>query len=123
MSERISRNKSDSISNSDIDARQAERQAEMDSLLRRSLAAPVPRLSPDFHQNLSRALRRWSQPLNQSGRTLLAGYGALSGAVSVVVMRSQGLGWVAIAVMTIAPLATLELVRRLRRRQWGMAAK
>jgi hypothetical protein len=43
--------------------------------------------------------------------------------VSIVVMRGQGLGWEAIAVMTLGSLATLELARRLRRRQSGIAAK
>ena len=100
-----------------------QREAEMDSLLRRSMATPVPRLSPDFHQVLSRELRRRSQPPNQFGRILLAGYGGVSAVTSIVVMRGQGLGWVAIAVMTLGPLAALELARRLRRRQWGMAAK
>jgi hypothetical protein len=103
---------------SDMDPREAE----MDSLLRRSMNTPVPRLSPDFHQVLSREMRQRSQPPRQFGRILLASYGGVSAVVSIVVMRSQGLGWVAIAAMTLAPLATLELVRRLRRRrQWGMA--
>jgi hypothetical protein len=57
------------------------------------------------------------------GRGLLAAYGGVSAVVSIVMMRGQGLGWVAIVVMTLGPLATLELARRLRRRQWGMAAK
>jgi hypothetical protein len=104
---------------SDMDPREAE----MDRLLRRSMAAPVPRLSPDFHQGLSRELRRTSQPPNQFGRIFLAGYGGVSAVVSIVVMRGQGLGWAAIAVMTLGPLATLELARRLRRRKWGVAAK
>ena len=38
---------------SDMDPRDAE----IDRLLRRSMAAPVPALSPDFHQVLSRELR------------------------------------------------------------------
>jgi hypothetical protein len=102
------------------------RETEMDSLLRRSMAAPVPRLSPDFHQVLSRELRRRSQPGNQFDRLLrllLVGYGGVSAAVSIVLMRGQGLGWVAIAVTIFGALATLELARRLRRRQWGVAAK
>jgi len=77
---------------SDMDPREAE----MDSLLRRSMAAPVPRLSPDFHQLLSRELRRRSQPPNQFGRILFASYGGVSTVASIVVMRGQGLGWVAI---------------------------
>jgi hypothetical protein len=87
----------------------------MDSLLRRSMTAPVPQLSLDFHQVLSRELRRRSQPPRQFGRILLAGYGAVSAVVCIVVMRGQGLGWGAIAVMTLGPLVTLELARRLGR--------
>jgi hypothetical protein len=34
----------------------------------------------------------------------------VSAVVSIVVMHGQGLGWVAIAAMTVAPLATLGLV-------------
>jgi hypothetical protein len=87
------------------------------------MAAPVPRLSPDFHQALSRELRRRAQPPSQLGRIVLAGYGGVSAVVSVVVMRGQGLGWVVIAVMMLGSLATLEVARRLGRRQWRMAAK
>jgi anti-sigma factor RsiW len=100
-----------------------QREAEMDSLLRRSMSAPVPHLSADFHQALSRELRRRSQPASQFGRILLTGYGGVSAVVSIVVMRGQGLGWGVIAVMTLGSLVTLELARRLQRRQWGMAPK
>jgi hypothetical protein len=92
---------------------------EMDRLLRRSMAAPIPRLSPDFHQSLSRELRRRSQAPGRFGRILLTGYGAVSVAVCVIVMRGQGLGWGAIAVTTLGPLAVLELARRARRRQFS----
>jgi anti-sigma factor RsiW len=94
------------------------REAEIDQLLRQSMTAPVPRLSADFHEALSRELRRSSQPANPLPRILLAGYAAVSAVTSIVVMRGQGLGWLPIAVMTLAPLATLELSRRLRRWQW-----
>ena len=90
------------------------RQIEIDSLLRRSMADPVPRLSPDFHQDLSRELRRRSQPPHRFGRIVLSGYGAVSVVACIVVMRGQGLGWVPIAVITLGPLASLELVSRLR---------
>jgi hypothetical protein len=99
------------------------REAEIDSLLRQSMAAPIPRLPPDFNQILSREMPRRSQPPNQYGRILLAGYGVISAAASIVVMRGQGLGWGVIAAMTLGPLAMLEVARRLRRKQWGMAAK
>jgi hypothetical protein len=112
------------MSDSDIDPFDMDRrEAEMNNLLWRCMAAPVPHLSPDFDQILSRELRRRSQPSKQFGQILLAGYGAVSVAISMVVMRGQGLGWVTTAVMTLAPLAMFELARRLRRRQWGMAAK
>jgi hypothetical protein len=90
------------------------REAEIDSLLRRSMAAPVPRLPPDFDQVLSGEVRRRSQGPSRYGRILLAGYGVLSAAVCAVVMHSQGLGWGAIAAMTLGPLAMLEAARRLR---------
>ncbi|MGA9528001.1 MAG: hypothetical protein WBS24_07795 [Terriglobales bacterium] len=110
------------MSESDMDARDVE----MDGLLRQSMAAPIPRLSPDFHQNLSRELRHQSRSPNQSssqfGRMLLAGYGGISVVTSMVVMRGQGLGWAAIAVMILAPLPLLELSRRLVRRRFRIAA-
>jgi|SRR5580704_17968257 len=90
------------------------REAEIDSLLRRSLSAPVPRLPLDFDQVLSREVRRRSQGPNRYGQILLAGYGVMSAAVCVVVMHGQGLGWGVIAAMTVGPLAMLEAARRLR---------
>lgn len=91
------------------------REAEIDSLLRRSMAAPVPRLPPDFNQILSREVRRRSERPHRYGRILLAGYGLMSAAASIVVMRGQGLSWGAIAAMTLGPLAMLDVARRLRR--------
>jgi hypothetical protein len=91
------------------------RDAEMDRLLRRSMAAPVPRLSPDFEQMLSREVRQRSSGCDRYGGILLAGYGAVSAATSILVMRGQGLGWGAIAAMTLGPLAMVEAVRR---KQW-----
>ena len=86
------------------------REVAMDSLLRRSMAAPVPSLRPDFDQCLMREMRRRSQPSNQLGRILLAGYGGVSAVVSIVVMRGQGLSWGAIAVMILGPLALVATV-------------
>jgi hypothetical protein len=99
------------------------REAEIDSLLRRSMAAPVPRLPPDFDQVLSREVRRRSQGPRRFGQILLAGYGVMSIAASIVVMRGQGLGWGVIAATTLGPLVLLEAARRLRRKQWEAAAK
>ena len=92
------------------------REAEIDSLLRRSMAAPVPRLPSDFDEVLSREVRRRpSQRPHRYSRVLLAGYGVISAAVCVVVMHGQGLGWGVIAAMTLGPLAMVEAARRLRR--------
>jgi len=91
------------------------RDAGIDSLLRRSMAAPVPSLPPDFDQRVMRELRRSSQPLDRYRRILLAGYGVMSVAASAVVMRGQGLDWGAIAVMILGPLALVAAVRWARR--------
>ena len=86
------------------------REVKIDSLLRRSMAAPVPSLRPDFDQRLMREMRRRSQPSNQFSRILLAGYGGLSAVISTVVMRGQGLGWGAITVMILGPLTLVATV-------------
>jgi hypothetical protein len=51
------------------------REAEIESLLRRSMAAPVPSLPPDFDQRLMRQVRRSSSSLDRYDRLLLSGYG------------------------------------------------
>jgi hypothetical protein len=87
------------------------RDAEIDSLLRRSMAAPVPSLPPDFDQRLMCEVRRGSQPLDRYRRILLTGYGLMSVATSAVVMRGQGLDWGAISVMILGPLALVAAAR------------
>jgi hypothetical protein len=87
------------------------REAGIDSLLRRSMAAPVPSLPPDFDQRLMREVRRSSQPLDRYRRILLTGYGLTSVVASAVVMRGQGLDWGAIAGMILAPLALVAAAR------------
>jgi hypothetical protein len=79
--------------------------AAIDRLLRRSLAAPVPNLPPDFDQRVLRELRQASQPLDRYRQLLLIGYGLVSIMVSAVVMRGQGLAWESITEMTLGPLA------------------
>jgi hypothetical protein len=86
------------------------REAGIDSLLRRSMAAPVPNLPPDFDQRLLRELRRGPRVLDRRHRILLAGYGLISVATSAVVMRGQGLEWGTIAVMIAGPLALVAAV-------------
>ena len=87
------------------------REAEIDNLLRRFMAAPVPGLPPDFEQRLMRAVRRGSQPLDRYRRILLTGYGLTSAVTSAVVMRGQGLDWGATAGMILAPLALVAAAR------------
>ena len=81
------------------------REAEIDSLLRRSMSGPVPSLPRDFDQRLLSEVRRSSQPLDRYRRILLTGYGLMSVLTSAVVMRGQGLDWAAISVMILGPLA------------------
>jgi hypothetical protein len=90
------------------------RDALMDNLLRRSMAGPVPRPSPDLEKRVSRAVRRRARPSPTITRNLLAGYVVVSALTSVIVMRGQGLGWGMVAVMTLSPLFVLGLPRRLR---------
>ena len=87
------------------------REAGIDSLLRRSMAAPVPSLPPDFERRLMRRLARRSQPLDRYSRMLFAGYGLLSALTSAAVMHSQGVGWGTIAGVILAPLALLAVAR------------
>ena len=91
------------------------RDAAIESLLRRSMAAPIPSLPPDFDQRLMRELRRSSQPLDRYRRILLTGYGLMSVVASAVVMRGQGLDWGAITVMILGPLAVVATVPWARR--------
>jgi len=84
------------------------REAGIDGLLRRSMAARIPELSPDFDERIMRRVtrkaRRGSLSLDRYGRLLLTGYGVVSVATCAVIMRSQGLGWWAIASAALVPL-------------------
>ena len=86
------------------------REGGIDSLLRRSMAAPVPGLPPDFDQRLMREVSRSSRPLDGYSRILLTAYGLMSVVACAVVMRGQGLDWGAIAVMILGPLALVATV-------------
>jgi len=88
------------------------REAGIDSLLRRSMAGPVPSLPPDFEQRLMREVGRSSQPLDRYRRLLLTGYALTSVAASALVMHGHGLDWGSIAMMIIGPLALVEAARR-----------
>jgi hypothetical protein len=87
----------------------------IDSLLRRSMRAPVPNLPPDFDQRLMSELRQSSRGLGRYGRIVLIFYGLISVVVSTVVMRGQGLDWGAIAAMILGPLALVATVPWARR--------
>jgi hypothetical protein len=94
-----------------MEHREDERENEMDRLLRRSLATPIPRLPPDFDQRLMSEMLQSSLQLDRHRQILLAGYGLVSVVVSAVLMRDQGLGWGVVAGLILAPLALIVAVR------------
>lgn len=66
----------------------------IESMLRRSMAAPEPKISPDFEKRLMCEVERRVNPLGRNGWLLLGGYGIVSVATCVAVMMSQRLsGW------------------------------
>jgi hypothetical protein len=85
-------------------------EAGIDHLLRRSMAAPVPSLPPDFDQRVMRELRQRSPALDRYRRVLLTCYGLISVVISTVVMSGEGLGWVSIAVTILGPLSLVAAV-------------
>jgi len=91
------------------------REAKLDNLLRRSMAAPVPSLPPDFDRRVMRELGRSSESLGRYRWILITGYGLLSIVVSAVVMHGQGLGWGAIAGTILGPLVLVATMLRARR--------
>ncbi len=90
------------------------REAEIDRLLRRSMAAPVPSLTQDFDRRLMRRVRRSSESLDRYRQILFTGYVLISVLVSVVIMRSQGLGWGPIAGLLLGPLVLVAATRSAR---------
>ena len=86
-------------------------QGEIDGLLRRSLAAPIPSLPSDFDKRLMREVSGRSRSLDRYRRMLFVGYGLTSVMACVVMMRGQGLGWGPIAGMVLATLALVTVVR------------
>jgi hypothetical protein len=93
-------------------------QVEIDSLLRRSMVAPVPALSPDFDQRVLRSTReprRNPQALGRYSRILVTGYGITSVVASTVVMRGQGLNWGAISLLILGPLTLVAAANWARR--------
>ena len=87
------------------------RDAEMDDLLRRSLAAPIPNLPSDFEQRLLGEVRGDSRAPRRYREFLLGGYSLTSVAVCAALMREQGLDWAAIAAFTLTPLTLIAAAR------------
>jgi hypothetical protein len=75
----------------------------IDSMLRRSMAAPVPGLPPDFDQRVMRKLRHTSRG------------GLISIATCAGIMHGQGLAWGPIAAAILVPLALVPMVSMARR--------
>jgi hypothetical protein len=109
-----------------MDDRELRMDSEMDRMLRSSLAAPVPTLSPDFSQRVAnkvRAAQQSSRPLDRYRQFLLAGYALVSSVTCAVLMRDQGLGWTATAGLILAPLALVAAARLTPRVKWKFAAR
>jgi hypothetical protein len=89
----------------------------IDSLLRRSMAQPIPGLPPDFDQRVMRSAGRSSQPLARYRQTVITSYGLVSVVVCTALMRGQGLGWGTVAGMILGPLALLAITTPLWSRE------
>lgn len=84
----------------------------MDGLLRQSLAAPVPQLPANFAARVQRDIQGQKAGLGAFPRRLLSAYGVMATVTSAVVMRNQGLGWGAIGLLLLGPVAMAALVAR-----------
>jgi hypothetical protein len=94
------------------------RDGEMDALLRRSMAAPVPALPGDFERRVMRRVvegQQGSRSLDRYRRVLLAGYGLASLLTSALIMHGQGLNWAPVAGSIVVSAAVAAGVARLRR--------
>lgn len=93
---------------------------EIDTLLRNAVAAPIPQLSADFDTRLQGNIQRWldrdSRVLSPYRRGLLAAYGVASAAISLVVLRAQGLDWMTTALLVLSPCALLAALPLLGRK-------
>lgn len=93
------------------------RQTAMDRLLRRSMAAPVPALPPNFDQRVAREVQRAAQPLDRPARMFLTAYALVSAAVSVLIMRGQGLDWKLTGAALLASLALVPALGSVHRQR------
>jgi hypothetical protein len=87
------------------------RDADMDRLLRRSMNAPIPTLSPEFDQRVLNEVNRRTQTVDRFPRNLLLGYCLMSIGVCVLVMRGQGMNWAQLSAIILTPLSLLALLR------------
>jgi hypothetical protein len=87
----------------------------IDNLLRQSMSAPAPALSPDFDRILIRKLNRKSKTLYRYRQVLLASYGFVSVITCAVLMHGEGLAWGPVAGMIFAPLILVAAARSMRR--------
>jgi len=87
----------------------------IDQLLRKSMSASAPSLSPDFDRRLMRTLNRRGQPLDRYRRILLVSYAMVSVVTCALVMRGQGLNWGPVAGMIVTPLILVVAARSMRR--------
>ena len=87
---------------------------DVEGLLRDALGtAPPPRLTPTFTERVTERLR--PRRLRAGGRRTLRWFILAAGAVSVAVMRSQGIDWRLIAASLALTAALFAVVRpRLR---------
>ncbi len=86
-------------------------ETEIDGLLRRSLAGPMPSLPAEFSQRLSAEVNRRSERGERFNRFVLAGYGVTSVIACVVMMRGQGMEWGPLIGAILAPLVLVAAVR------------
>jgi hypothetical protein len=84
----------------------------IDSLLRRSLAARVPSLSPEFDRRLMREIHQPSPERRRYRSIMLAGYGLTSALTCTVIMRGEGLHWGLIAVMMLASVTLVAVISK-----------
>jgi hypothetical protein len=90
-------------------------EAEIDGLLRQSMTAPVPTLSPSFEPQLMAKVRHQKETVARYHHFLLTGYGLTSAFASAVIMHSQGLAWTPISLSILIPCALVAATVWVRR--------
>jgi hypothetical protein len=96
----------------------ADEPDEMDRLLRETISAPSPVLSPNFEWNLERKLNDGPPRLTATGQRVLRIYALAALLISVLAMRIAEVDWMWIAMAITAPATfsgTLVWALRIRR--------